>query len=176
MLVERPVPGEFGAYYANYTNKVPEGDIFNILASQPDLLVKMLGGLSDAQANYRFGPKEWTIKEVVGHLIDVERVFAYRGLCFARNDPNSFPGFEQDDYVRASNYTQRTLVDMLQEFDLLRQANLLQFRNLPAEAYLRQGTASKNPFTVRAVLYILAGHVIHHIGSLQTDYALPAVT
>jgi hypothetical protein len=92
-----------------------------------------------------------------------------------RNDPNSFPGFEQDDYVRESRYSERTIADMLQEFDLLRQANLLQFRNLPAEDYLRHGTASNNPFAVRAVLYILAGHVLHHIGSLQTDYAIPAV-
>lgn len=175
MPVDRPASDEYGAYYSNYINKVPAGDIFNLLAGQSDTLNQMLGKLSDEQANYRFGPKEWTIKEVVGHLIDAERSFSYRAFRFSRNDQTPLSGFEQDDYVRESNYSQRTITDLLQEFELLRSANLLLFRNLSPGTYLRRGTASNNPFTVRALLYIMAGHVIHHLGSLHTDYSIPSL-
>jgi uncharacterized damage-inducible protein DinB len=172
MRVERPASDEYGAYYANYINKVPEGDILVLLAQQIDSLCLMLAGLSDEQANYRFGPNEWSIKEVVGHMNDAERVFAYRTLRFSRGDETPLPGFDQDIYVKESNYSQRSLADLLQEFELLRRANLLVFKNLSPEAYLRRGTASNYPFTVRALLYIMVGHVNHHVGSLRTDYSI----
>lgn len=173
MAVERPAANEYGAYYGNYIGKVPDGDIFAMFTEQIDTLNHMLGKYTNEQGDYRFGEKEWSIKEVVGHLIDAERIFAYRALQFARGNPAPLPGFDQDDFVRESNYSQRSLSDLLQEFELVRRSNLLLFRNLSPEIYLRPGTASNNPFTVRALLYVMVGHVIHHIGSLHSDYGVP---
>ena len=172
MPVERPASNEYGEYYAGYVSKVPDGDIFDLLGQQIEALCNMLAGLTDEQANYRFGPKEWSIKEVIGHINDTERVFAYRALRFSRADENPLHGFDQDLFVKNSNYSQRTLPDLLQEFELLRRANLLVFKNLSPETYMRWGTASNNKFTVRAMLYIMVGHVNHHIGSLHTDYSV----
>jgi hypothetical protein len=169
---ERPLPDEYGAYYANYIKLVPEGDIVDLMSKQIDAVCQVLLGLSDAQANYRFAPKEWSVKEVTGHMNDTERVFSYRALRISRNDQTPLSGFEQDDYVRESNYSTRTLADLVQEFEHLRRANMLLFKNLPAETYLRSGTASNNPVTVRALLYMMVGHVNHHLGSLRTDYSI----
>jgi hypothetical protein len=168
--IERPAESEYNAYYGGYIQRVPDGDIFEILDQQLVMLHNALSGLSDTQADYRYAPDQWTIKEVVGHMIDVERIFAYRALTFARNDQNSLPGFEQDDYVRESNYSSRTIADLLQEFDLLRRANLLAFKGLSADISQRCGTASTFPISVRALIYILAGHVLFHMESLENEY------
>jgi uncharacterized damage-inducible protein DinB len=170
--VERPASDEYSPYYGRYIGLVPEGDLFDLMAAQPATLRTLMGGLSDEQADYRFGAGEWSIKELIGHLVDVEHILGYRAFRFSRADETPLPGFEQDDYVRASNYSQRTISDLLEEFELLRRANILNFGGLASEAFLRRGVASNNPFTVRSLLYAMVGHVIHHINSLHSDYGL----
>ncbi|HEX3049510.1 MAG TPA: DinB family protein [Aggregatilineaceae bacterium] len=168
--IHRPGDNEYAPFYAGYIQQVPEGDIFEILARQSDALRRLLAALPAHQADFRPGPAEWSIKEVVGHINDVERVFAYRALRISRGDQTPLPGFEQDDYVRTAHFGDRTLLDLLEEFDLLRRANLLTFRGLSEEASLRQGTVSGSTVSARALLYMLAGHVEHHRASLQQDY------
>lgn len=168
--VDRPAENEYASFYAGYVQRVPDGDIFEMLAGQGDTLRALLAALPAQQADFRPGPAEWSIKEVVGHINDAERVFAYRALRISRADQTPLPGFEQDDYVRASNFGERTLSDLLEEFELLRRANLLAFNRISDEASKRLGTASGFTVSVRALLYIMAGHVEHHVESLRTDY------
>jgi uncharacterized damage-inducible protein DinB len=126
--------------------------------------------LSDEQANYSYAPGKWTIKQLLGHMIDTERVFAYRALRIARNDSTPLEGFEQDDYVRYGPHAQSRNVDLLEEFDAVRKASICLFRELSSEAWDRQGTANNNKVSVRALAYIIAGHVAHHLGVLQQKY------
>ena len=170
ITVTRPAENEYIPYYADYIGRVPDGDLFGFLAGQSDSLRRLLSGLSAEQAEFRFGPAEWSIKEVVGHVNDTERVFAYRALRIARNDQTPLAGFDQDNYVRAANFGERTLPDLLEEFDLQRRANILTFNRLSPEAALRCGTANNGVISVRALLYIMAGHVEHHIESLKQNY------
>lgn len=170
-MIPHPQADEYGAYYEGYIQRVPEGsDLFALLGKQPDDLHALLQGVSDAQANARPAPGEWSVKEVMGHLCDTERVFAYRAMRIARNDTTPLPGFEQDDYVRATDFNARSLADLIEEFSLQRRANLICFKPLTEAEIMRRGTASNNPFSVRALLYIMAGHVLHHVQSLKTDY------
>lgn len=173
MTISRPLDTEYAPPYAGYVARVPDDeafDIFELLARQSSALQALLSPLTDEQAGFRPGTGEWSIKEVVGHINDTERVMACRALRFSRDDQAPLPGFEQDDYVREANFDNRTLANLLEEFDLLRRANLLQFNYLSPEMALRMGKASNMPVSVRALLYIMAGHVEHHIASLQTDY------
>jgi hypothetical protein len=170
-MIPRPQSDEYNAYYDGYVRRVPEGsDIFALLNSQPDELRALLQGVSDAQANVRPAPGEWSVKEVIGHLCDTERVFAYRAMRIGRADTSPLAGFEQDDYVRATDFNARTLNDLIEEFAAQRRANVLCFRPMTEAETVRRGTASTFPISVRALFYMMAGHVIHHIESLKTDY------
>src|SRR5258706_4669502 len=168
--VTRPSENEYVPYYAQYIRRVPDGDVFELLSEQPNTLRALLSKLTPEQENFRHGPAEWSIKEVVGHLNDGERIFAYRALRFSRNDLVPLPGFDQDIYIPTSNYSERTLSDILEEFELLRGANVLAFNHISAEASQRCGTANDAPVSVRALIYIMAGHVEHHMESLKVDY------
>jgi len=174
MALSRPADNEYNPYYGGYIRRVPDGDVFDFLTHQPDTLRKALASLSAEQGDFRHGPAEWSIKEVIGHINDTERIMAYRALRISRHDPAPLPGFEQDDYVLESNFSQRTLSDLLEEFELLRRANLLAFKLFTDEVGQRCGTASDSPVSVRALIYIMAGHVEHHLESLRVDY-LPHV-
>jgi hypothetical protein len=172
-LISRPQTDEYGEFYNGYIQRVPEGvDLWVVLSDQPGELGALLGNLSDEQANVRPAPGEWSVKEVVGHLCDTERVFAYRALRIARGDTTLLAGFNQDDYVRGTDFNARRLSDLIEEFSLQRRANLLCFQPLTDVEIDRRGTASNNPVSVRALLYIMAGHVTHHIVSLKTDYKI----
>lgn len=168
--ISRPYDDEYAPYYGAYVSRVPEGDVFDLLARQPAALRDLLDDLPADAHDFRHAPNEWSIKEVIGHVNDAERVFAYRALRFSRRDATALPGFEQDDYVREANFAGRTLSDLLEEFELLRRANLLAFNRLAPEAYLCRGTASGYEFSVRALIYTLAGHVEYHLESLRNDY------
>ena len=174
-MIARPQTDEYAQFYAGYIQRVPQGaDIFALLSSQPEELRSLLQSVSGEQANVRPAEGEWSIKEVLGHICDGERVFAYRALRFARGDTTPLPGFEQNDYVDATDFNQRSLADLLEEFTLQRRANLLCFKPLTDAEISRRGTASNNPISVRAILFILAGHVMHHIESLKTSYRVGA--
>ncbi len=173
LMIPRPQTDEYFHYYGNYINRVPEGsDVLAILGSQLDELKTLLHNIDDERACARPAPGEWSIKEVVGHMTDTERIFAYRALRFARNDTVSLPGFDQDEFVKGTDFNRRTLADLLDEFDYQRRANILLFRSLTDEETARRGTASGNPVSARALIYIMAGHVNHHVESLKTDYGV----
>ena len=169
-----PAPDEYAPSHADYIARVASGPIVETLTRQNDRVTSLLGGLSDGQARFRFAPGEWSIKEVVGHLIDTERFLFHRAFSISRNDPTPLPGFEQDDYVREAGFDALPFPDLLEEFALLRRANLAALRHLTPAASLRRGTADGKGVSVRALVYILAGHVEHHLEALRTKYLVPA--
>jgi len=169
-----PTPDEYASYYAGYIERAQaKGDVLAALSHQVDEIQIALGKLSDEQALFRDAPREWSIKEVLGHLNDVERVFSYRLLRISRNDPAPLAGFEQDDYVRAAGFDNHPLQDLLQEFEYLRRANILAIKNISEEAVLRQGTASGYTVSARALIYMMVGHMDHHMSSLHEKYLPP---
>ncbi len=166
----RPDASEYASYYEKYVSLVPEGEIVATLSHQLDETLSTLRGLTEAQANSRYAPGKWSVKELIGHVIDGERIFGHRAFRFARNDQAPLPGFEQDDYVRAANFDNRQLSDLADEFEHVRRANLFVLRSLDNEAWLRRGTASEAEVSVRALAYIMAGHETHHLRILRERY------
>ena len=172
-----PATDEYAPFYMDYVQRAMQRqDVHAALARQMDELHAALDSLSDPQACFKPGPQEWSIKEVIGHLIDVERVFSYRLLRISRGDPTPLPGFEQEDYVRAAGFDQCFLKDLVEEFELLRRANILAIGNMTNEAMGCRGTASGYSVSARALIYMLVGHVDHHMASLQEKYLPVAVT
>ena len=169
-LITPPAAGEYNPYYDEYIRRVPEGDVLAFLEVQLNHTLDTLRGLSEAQANACPAPGEWNIKQIIGHLSDTERIFAYRALRIARGDKVPLPGFEQNIYVENGGFELRSLVDLLDEFAVIRRSNLMLFRNFSPEAMLRVGTASDNPVSVRALIYCCAGHEHHHMESIRTVY------
>jgi hypothetical protein len=165
-----PEATEYAPYYARYVSLVPEGDILATLSEQLESTLRTLRGIDGEKAGHRYAPEKWSVKELVGHIIDTERIFAYRALRFARNDQTELQGFEQDDYIRHAGFDSRSLDDIAQEFEFVRRANLLMLKNLDGEAWQRRGVASDNEVSVRALCFIMAGHERHHMEILRTRY------
>jgi len=166
-----PTPEEYAEFYAGYIQRAQaKGDVLAALPKQIEEIKSALGNLSDEQALFRDAPQEWSIKEVTGHLNDGERVFSYRLLRVSRNDPTPLPGFEQNDYVREAGFDNHPFQDLVQEFEHLRRANILAIHNMREESTLRRGTASGFTISARALIYILVGHVDHHMASLHEKY------
>ena len=169
-----PNSDEYAEFYASYVQRASsKGDVLAALSQQIDEIKSALGKLSDEQALFRDAPNEWSLKEVMGHLNDVERVFSYRLLRVSRNDATPLPGFEQNDYVREAGFDSHPIKDLIQEFEHLRRANILAIHNMSDEAALRVGTASGYPVSARALIYMLVGHVDHHMESLNEKYLPP---
>ena len=166
-----PTSDEYAEFYAGYIQRATaRGDVLAALSKQIDEIRAAPGNLSDDQALFRNAPNEWSIKDVMGHLNDVERVFSYRLLRVSRNDSTPLPGFEQDDYVREAGFDKHPLKDLIQEFEHLRRANILAIQNMSAESALRVSHASGKPVSARALIYMLVGHVDHHMESLNEKY------
>jgi hypothetical protein len=166
----KPDRTEAAEYYFTYINQVPAGDIGDILETQAPETLRLLGGISDERSRHRYAPDKWTIREVVGHINDTERLFLFRALWFARGLPDPLPSFDQDVALAHAGADARAWQSHLDEFAAIRAATLSFFRNLPPEAWARRGTASGNPFSVRALAYITAGHVAHHVRILRERY------
>jgi hypothetical protein len=166
----RPAQDEYAAYYEKYVSLVPAGDVVETLRRQLDETLALLGGIGEERADSRYAPEKWSIKELVGHVIDAERIFAYRALRIARGDQTPLPGFEQDDYIATGNFGARTLADLSEEFALVRRSTIELLRHLDEAAWLRRGTASDNEVSVRALAHILAGHEAHHVRILRERY------
>lgn len=162
-------------YYHRYINLVPGTDIIAHLKSAAVETQQFLAGISEEKAMFAYAPGKWTIKEVVGHLADGERIFAYRALRIARNDSTNLPGFEEDDYVRESNYNQQKWRDILHQFRTLRESNIALFSSFDEVALKREGMANDVPTNVKALLYIIAGHEIHHLNVIKERYLQQAV-
>ncbi len=173
-MIERPEPAEYPDYVARYLRLVPDGDVIELLASQMEETAGLLGGISDEKALFRYAPGKWSIKEVVGHVIDSERIFAYRALCFSRQDSTRLPGFDQDQYVPAGRFEARRLADLSRELRLVRQATIAFFAGLDAEMLLRRGTANERTHSVRSIAWIIAGHELHHMDVVRKRYLYTA--
>ena len=172
--MKRPEPTEYAEFYANYVSKVPGTDAVSILESQRLQMVQLFAGRSERDGSFRYAPDKWTVKEVLGHITDTERIFAYRALRIARGDQTPLPGFEQDDFVKNGGFSERTLADLAEEFALVRAASIALFRSFPEAAWARRGVASEKEVTVRALAFITAGHQIHHRMILEERY-FPAI-
>lgn len=169
-VLARPDRSEYPEYYHRYVGLVPEGDIVRTLRSEFEETRRLLSPLPETRGAFRYEPGKWSVKEVVGHLSDSERVFAYRCLRFARADRTPLPGFEQDGYVVHGGFDARTLGDLLEEFGAVREATIRLAAGLDPEAGARRGTASEWVVSARAFLYIIAGHELHHRRVLVERY------
>ncbi|HEU5336823.1 MAG TPA: DinB family protein [Terriglobales bacterium] len=163
----RPQSSEHSPSVETYIRRVPEGDIVELLRKQIEGTLALVRPLSERDAGARRKPAEWNIKEVLGHLCDAERLLSCRALRFARGDTQPLPGWEQDDYVRESRFTDRTLQDLCEEFEHLRRANVALFGSFSAEALARRGVANAKEISVRALLYVIAGHELHHLEQMR---------
>jgi hypothetical protein len=172
LLVTKPPSSEYAAHYSRYVDLVRDGDVLGTLADQIGGTLGQLRKVSEADSLKRYAPGKWSVREAVGHMIDTERVFAYRALRFARNDRTNLPGFEQDDYVAAANFDRRPWANLLEEFAAVRASTLLMFRGLGEEAWTREGVANGNPMSVRAAAYVIAGHELHHMKVLREMYGV----
>jgi hypothetical protein len=174
MKKNRPAPGDYAPYAEQYVSLVTGDDILETLQTQLKQTATFFSGRSERDGNFRYAPDKWTVKEVLGHVADTERVFAYRALRFARGDQTPLSGFEQEDYVRGARFGARPLADVVEEYADVRQASLALFHSLDQEAWLRRGVASDNPVTVLALAYLIAGHELHHRKILEERY-FPAI-
>lgn len=166
-----PAAGEYAPDYSKYLAPL-SGDMFELLQSQAKTTAALLAATPESRAGHRYAQGKWSVKEVVGHLSDSERVFSYRALRFARADTTDLPGFEENDWVANANFDRRTLASIAAEFAAVRAATLALFASLDDEELLRRGTANGQEVSVRALAALLVGHERHHVGLLRERYGL----
>ncbi|MGA2203804.1 MAG: DinB family protein [Terriglobales bacterium] len=169
----RPQPGEYAPYYDRYISLVPGTDVLAALAALEDQrrqMLLLLSGRTESDGDLRYAPEKWSLKEVLGHISDTERIMSYRALRISRGDATPLEGFEQDDYVRNGPFARRPLADLIEDYIAVRRATISLFRNLDEAAWTRRGVASKNEVTVRALAFIIAGHELHHRKILEEKY------
>lgn len=169
-ILSRPDATEYAPYYGKYISLIPAGDLIKIMNEQFEITLATLHNISEAQSFTRYAPGKWSIKEMVGHMVDTERIMSYRALRIGRGDETPLPGFEQDDYVRHTNFDARPFAEIVHEFQAVRPATLALFRSLDDAALRRRGTASNFAVSVLALTHIIAGHEKHHMNVLQTRY------
>jgi hypothetical protein len=172
LIIPRPEPGELAPYYARYLEAVPDGDLLVLLEEGAEEVLNLLRAFGEERGGHRYAPGKWSVKEVVGHVTDTERVFAYRALRFARADDTPLPGIDQDRFVAAAGFDRRTLADLAEEFVEVRKATVKLLAGLDAPALKRRGTASGYPMTVRAAAWVIAGHEQHHAQILRERYLM----
>ncbi len=168
--MKKPGKKDYAPYYQGYIKNTTEEDIRVQLRKQMHKTFKVLKSISEKKAGYAYAEGKWTIKELVGHLIDAERIFSYRALAFSRGEDQHLPGWDEKVYTGNGNFNKRKLSDLAEELKLLRMANLLLFKNFSDEMLKKRGIASNNEVTVKAILFILAGHEIHHLKILKERY------
>lgn len=166
----RPGASEFAPFYAGYVSQVPDGDVVEALIGGVEIAAALLHDVSDEQASRAYAPGKWTLKEVVLHCADAERVFAYRALRFGRGDTTDLPGWDEQAYAPASGANARTLESLLDELESVREATVMLFEGLPAESWTYSGTANGKQVSVRGLAWITAGHLLHHLEIIQDRY------
>jgi hypothetical protein len=171
VTIARPGADEHAAYFGRYVERVPDGDLVAMLREQVVETAAMLRRARD-RADFAYAPGKWSIKQVVGHLSDVERVMAYRALWIARNDMTPLPGFDENAWVDQAKFERRTLDDLVDEFEVVRASTVQLGAHLDAEQFARRGTSNGNPMSVRALFYIIAGHERHHVALRRARYTL----
>ena len=166
----KPKPEDYDAIYRGYISLIGDDDIIEVLEEQRKTFEKFLKTFTEKQGSYSYADGKWTVKEVLGHVIDTEKIMAYRALAIARGEKQSLPGFEQDDYVAESNFNNRSLDDLINEFLTARESNIILFKSFDEEILHRRGIASESEVTVLALIYIIAGHEKHHMKILKERY------
>ena len=166
----RPAPDEFAPYYGRYIDKVPDGDIVATLRNQVGETLRTLRAIPDVKAGHRYAPDKWSIREVVGHMSDTERIFTYRALRIARGDETPLPGFDENAFVSRARLDDRSFAGLIDEYTAVRAASVALFDSLFPEEWTRRGIASDKGVSVRALAWITAGHEIHHLGILRERY------
>lgn len=169
-VYQRPATGEHLPYFSTYIDQVTEADVLGLMASQVDEVKRFFEALPPARADYAYAPGKWTPKEILGHMTDTERVMTYRALAFSRNDPSPLPSFDENAWVPPAGFGRRSVASLLDEWIAVRRASLAFFNTLLPEATARRGTASNHTLSVRAVAYIITGHVRHHLRVLRERY------
>lgn len=170
VAIKRPEPSEYNEYYEKYVSLVDDADLLGAMEDQIRETRDLFAGFPEERGSHTYELGKWTIKEVISHLLDGERIFAYRLLRIARGDDTPLEGFEQDGYIESSHANERSFSDLLCEFGELRAANLRLMRSLDDGDWQRAGTASGSPVTTRALAFIMAGHVRHHLNIVQECY------
>ncbi len=168
----RPDATEYAPFYATYVADVPEGDVVAALRASGTEILAVLATIPAARGGHRYAPDKWTVREVIGHVIDAERIFTYRALRLARADATPLPGFEENDYVRSAGADARTLADLVHELRVVRESTVCFFESLPDAAWARRGVVNGREVSVRALAYITAGHARHHRAVLRERYAV----
>jgi hypothetical protein len=171
-VIQRPASSEYATSYSGYVNAVPDGDLLALLDEQGKETLMMLRAISEEKSRYRYAPGKWSIREVIGHVNDAERVFTYRALSFARGERAPLPSFDENAWGDATNADDRTLEDHAREMGAIRAATLALFRGFSPEHFTRSGTASGHTITVRALAYVVAGHERHHVRILRERYGV----
>jgi uncharacterized damage-inducible protein DinB len=169
-MISKPQPGEYAPWSERYIAKVPNGPILEILEYLRDSTYNFFSRMTAEQADFAYAEGKWTIKEMLAHIIDTERIFAFRAFCFSRGEQQPLPGFDQDDYMRHANIEFRTIQDLANEFKAVRESSLYIFNSLSDEQAMLIGTASNHPMSVRALVYMTAGHELHHLDILKERY------
>ena len=168
--MSRPQPAEYDPYYEKYISLVPENEIVRALESQIDEFAGLFSNVPEEKGTFAYAEGKWTLKESLSHVIDGERMFAYRALRISRGDKTPIEGFEQDGYIENSHANRRPIAELLEEFTLLRRANVLFFANLESDDWVRTGTANNIEISVRSLAWIIVGHVRHHIAIFRDQY------
>ena len=169
-MTQLPAAGEDGAYFAKYVQLVPEGDLGQIFADQMDETLALLSMVTEAQGDYRYAEGKWSLKEVVGHITDNERIMAFRLMWIARGLQSPLPGYDQDELMAGATFAAWSWSDVIEDYTAVRRATLTLLRGIPDEAWTRQGTVSGGPMSARAMAYILAGHERHHVQIIKERY------
>ncbi|RNI27529.1 DinB family protein [Rufibacter immobilis] len=170
-MIPKPLPSEYNDYYHKYIQPIPDQtDVLELLLKQRQEVTQLFGRVTESEANFAYEPGKWSIKELLGHMNDTERIMAYRALCIARGEQTTLPGFDENAYVANSGFSQRTLAGLLKEHQVIREATVALFDTLPEEALSRVGSANGSPVSVRALAFIIAGHERHHLQILKERY------
>jgi uncharacterized damage-inducible protein DinB len=170
--MERPTDAEFAPFYARYVALVPETDILAVLEQQVEEIRRLAVSVPPERETYRYAEGKWSIRQVLGHLVDGERVFGYRAFCFSRGEQAALPSFDENQYVAAARSEATPLRELADELALVRQSNLVLLRRLEPREWARVGSASGKPVTVRALAWIMAGHPRHHLQVLRERYGV----
>ncbi|MGM9929241.1 MAG: DinB family protein [Bacillus sp. (in: firmicutes)] len=170
MLIERPMPNEYNAYYTNYIQQVPDGDFIKICHEQLSETTNLLSNVTNKDGEYRYATGKWSIKEVLGHMTDTERIMTYRLLCIARGETAALPGFNENTYVEAASFDSIHIQDLLNQYILVRKNTIELIKSLPASTWTKTGIANNDTTSVRALAYITVGHEIHHRRILTERY------
>lgn len=170
MIIQKPKKEEYVTYYQKYVDAISEGDLCSLLTHQAEEIIALLDTVSEEKSGYRYAEGKWSIKEVLGHITDTERIMSYRLLRIGRGDTTDLAGFDENAYVKHASYERLSVQQLLNDFSAVRHGTISLIRILPEAAWTRSGTANGGPVTARALAYIIAGHALHHKTILQERY------